>query len=373
MSSPSRRKNPTLTQRLVSDPYAFEFFQAVRLLEQAAYLRSHKDEGFGTEPVALNTPPHKEAVRFGAQEGLSFPSAQVTKIGIADRSKVKEKAKQWEMKVAFMGLTGPSGIMPHHYTELVLQRLRLKDDSLARFFDLFNHRTVSLFYQAGTKYRLPFGYERHARRSDQRIEHDDFTQAVLSLAGLGTRGLSRRQYARDEALAAYSGFLSTQVRSASGLKHILEQHFEVPVRIHEFLGQWRELIPDVRTTLPSRDFPKGRNNQLGRTALIGDHGWFAQGKFQVIIGPLNKDQFDGLAPGHPKLKAIDEMIRLYCGLESDYEFVIQVNKSYIPDQVSLDSQTPPILGWNSFVAAGGKEQYREDEAVEITVSSRAAY
>lgn len=373
MPPSSRRKNTTLIARLTQHPYEFQFFQAVRILEQAAHDKNKNDTGFGSEPVALNTPPHKEAIRFHAQEGLSFPSAEVTEIQIQHKHRGTQDHKQWGMTVAFLGLTGPGGVMPYHYTELILKRLKAKDESLAHFFDLFNHRIISLFYEAGTKYRMPYGYERHRRREDTRIEYDSFTQSLLSLIGLGTGGLTRRLYTRDEALVGYAGYFTQQVRSASGLKHMLQQHFELPIHINEFLGQWRELIEDVRTLLPSRETPKGRNNQLGRTVIIGQRGWFAQGKFQVIIGPLNREQFDGLAPGTPKLKAIDEIIRLYCGLESDYEFVIRMKKSFVPGQVILNSQAPPILGWNSWVATEGDEQYQKDESVEITVSSRAAH
>ena len=39
------------------------------------------------------------------------------------------------MTVAFMGLTGPLGVLPRHYTELLLARIRGKDFSLRDFLD----------------------------------------------------------------------------------------------------------------------------------------------------------------------------------------------------------------------------------------------
>ena len=39
------------------------------------------------------------------------------------------------MKVNFMGLTGPMGVLPYAYTELILERLRAKDKSLQSFLE----------------------------------------------------------------------------------------------------------------------------------------------------------------------------------------------------------------------------------------------
>ena len=78
-----------------------------------------------------------------------------------------------------MGLTGPLGVLPHAYTELLLDRIRQKDTALRDFLDLFHHRIISLFYQAWEKYRFTIAYERG--------ERDRFSHHLLDLIGLGTR------------------------------------------------------------------------------------------------------------------------------------------------------------------------------------------
>ncbi len=80
-----------------------------------------------------------------------------------------------------MGLTGPTGVLPYAYTELILERLRSKDNSLASFLDIFNHRMISFFYRAWEKYRFPVTYALG--------EEDLFTHHLLDLVGLGTPGL----------------------------------------------------------------------------------------------------------------------------------------------------------------------------------------
>ena len=52
------------------------------------------------------------------------------------------------MVINFMGLVGPSGVLPLYYTELIVERIRQKDRAMLNFLDIFHHRMTSLFYQA---------------------------------------------------------------------------------------------------------------------------------------------------------------------------------------------------------------------------------
>src|ERR1019366_7608006 len=90
-------------------------------------------------------------------------------------------------------LTGPSSVLPRHYTELI-ERLVREADNPERFvlrdwFDLFNHRFISLFYRAWSKYRYWLPYD---RRDHLRSEPDLFTHLLFSLIGLGTAGQRNR-------------------------------------------------------------------------------------------------------------------------------------------------------------------------------------
>ena len=95
----------------------------------------------------------------------------------------KHLRRRWSSR--FLGLTGPSGALPRHYTELLLQRIREKDFSLRDFLDLFNHRLISLFYRAWEKYNWPVAYER-SQLDNPGGEPDPVTRSVYCLVGMGT-------------------------------------------------------------------------------------------------------------------------------------------------------------------------------------------
>jgi len=173
MATQGGRPDAPLTSVLFDEPYRFDFFQAVRIFERV--FRDRKP--VGRPRVA----PAEEVVRFRTRQTLEFPASQLHEIARPPESESPQPPSQ--LFVNFMGATGPLGVLPTHYTLLLIERAREKDTKLWEFLDLFNHRMISLFYRAWEKYRFPFAYERG---------DDDFTEYLFCLIGLGTRGLRGR-------------------------------------------------------------------------------------------------------------------------------------------------------------------------------------
>jgi type VI secretion system protein ImpH len=367
MSSTSRRKNTSVIQGLLARPFEYSFRQAVRLLERAAVYYTGTTSVYSKNPVARYMPPASEVVRFHTRQSLSFPASEISSI---EERKTQAGSSQQHMLINFMGLTGSTGIMPYHYSELVLKRLKIKDRSLMDFLDLFNHRLVSLFYQASVKYQLPLELERKKLGATPGTDSDSHTKILLALIGLGTNGLNRRLYTKDESLIYYSGLFTKKVRTTAGLKQIIFHHFSIPVEIKEFIGQWQELIDDVRTRLPSLANPRGQNSQLGKSVMLGRKGWFAQGKIRIILGPLTKEQLHTFAPGTATLKALDEIVRLYINFEHDYDYVMRIKRSDIPGTVKLSSAAPPVVGWNTWLSPNADHYLGSQTIVDIPVSAR---
>lgn len=367
MSTASRRKNTSVIQGLLARPFDYSFRQAVRLLERAAAFYRGNGPAPAKNPVARYTPPSSEVVRFHSRQSLSFPAGEIANI---DDQPSSAGTSQWQMQVNFLGLTGSNGVMPYHYSELVLKRLKVKDRSMMNFFDLFNHRLISLFYQASVKYHLPLEHERKKLHAAPGSESDSATRILLALIGLGTSGLNRRLYTHDDSLLFYSGLFTKKVRTTAGLKQIIFNHFNIPVQIKEFIGQWQELIDDVRTRLPGLAIPRGQNNQLGKSVMLGRKGWFAQGKIQIILGPLTAQQLHTFAPGTSTLKALNEIVKLYINFEHDYDFVMRIRRSDLPGAMRLFRTKSPILSWNSWLTSSQNQASTNRAIVDIPVSAR---
>src|SRR5208283_4580840 len=145
----------------------------------------------------------------------------------------RELAAAPRVVINFMGMTGPSGVLPLYYTELIVERLRQKDRAMLAFLDIFNHRMISLFYQAWEKYRFAIAYERG--------ERDRFSHHLMDLIGIGTTDLADRLNVHDDSLLYYSGLLALRPRSAVSLQRIIEDYFDVQVEIEQFTGAWFRL------------------------------------------------------------------------------------------------------------------------------------
>ena len=256
-------------EKLRREPFAFDFFQAVRLLERLLPERTS---------VGRFAHPDTEVARFAVHPSLAFPASQIQAMHCPEDAAVK-------MTVNFMGLTGPLGVLPNPYTSLIIERLRASDSSPRDFLDIFNHRIISLFYRAWRKYRFDVAYEQG--------ERDLFSRHLLSLIGLGSEGLRDRQAVSDDALIYYSGLLAQRPRTAQALQQILADYFDVPVAIEQFAGAWYRLDPETQCRLAEESSESG---ELGFGAVVGDEVWNQQSKVRIVLGPLKLERYVDFLP-----------------------------------------------------------------------------
>jgi type VI secretion system protein ImpH len=319
--------------RLFAEPGRFDFFQAVRLLERL---------GAGDRAaVGGDASPDREAVALRVLPALRFPAGPVAKAA------PPEPDGPPELVVSFGGLTGPDGILPPHYTALLIARVRQKDTTLRDWLDLFHHRALALLARAWEKVRWPAAVDR--RRAEHVPTDDPCTAAAFALAGFGTGGLRGRLAVPDDAAVYYAGLLGRGAKPASGLEQILGDYFGWPVAVEEFAGQWLYLDAENRAELP-RAGGAGLNACLGRDAVIGNRVWDVQGKVRVVVGPVDADAFYSLLPGGAARKPLTDLVRLYLGLEFDAEIRVVLKPAAVPwAQLTHDEDRGPRLGRTAWV------------------------
>ena len=246
-----------------------------------------------------------------------------------------------------MGLTGPNGVLPDHYTALILSRLRARDTTLRDFLNLFNHRVISLFHRASEKYQFQFGFERAAADSAT----DDFTHVLQSLTGMSTPGLTGRANS-DATTLQFAGMYARDVRPAVALQAILQSYFDLPFRIEQFRGQWLRLDEDQQTRLLSDATNTGHYNRLGSDAVLGERVRDVQGRFAVVVGPVSKSQFRHFLPNAGNLEQLCQAVRRFVGSEFDFEVQFELTPPEVPAcTLGGDLSTASHLGWNSWLAS----------------------
>ena len=118
MATSGRQSDPSVTDSLYEKPLSFDFYQAVRLLH---WLNDH----------AAPESRARDAVRFGSRLALEAPASEIYDLQRGAPAQPEQPAKPPRMTVNFLGLTGPAGALPMHYTETLLERrFRYRDRTL---------------------------------------------------------------------------------------------------------------------------------------------------------------------------------------------------------------------------------------------------
>jgi type VI secretion system protein ImpH len=324
-----------LEAALAADPLSFAAFQAVRLLE-----RLHPERA----RVGLSGDPAAEVVRFEVDPFIHFPAAEIQRLELRDDAPTR-------MAVNFMGLTGPLGVLPFYYTQLVADRLASRDRTLKDFLDLFHHRMISLFQRAWEKSRFAVTYERG--------ERDRVTEHLLDLIGLGLESARGRMALPEVVLLYYAGLLAPQQRSACALQQLLEDYFDVPMAIEQFVGGWYPLAAETQCNVGG----ESASERLGLGAVAGDEIWDQQACVRIRVGPLSRTQYDEFLPDGRAQDELRALLRFFADDRVDFELQLVLARDEVPGCVvspAADASQP--LGWCTWIRTGSFDR-DADEAI----------
>ena len=328
---------------LARAPHQFDFFQALCRIEVLCGDRPDRPR------LGAALRPADEPIRLGQEPDLTFAISELSRLrpGVGGAPP--------HLAVNFFGLFGPNGPLPLHLTEYARDRQRnAGDPTMVRFLDLFHHRMLLLFYRAWASGQPTVSHDRPST--------DRFELYVGALAGYGLTALRSRDAFPASAKLFYAGRLAAQSRNAEGLAAMIGDFFVVAARIEEFVGDWIELPLDHRWRLGAS---RGR---LGISTTIGAQAWTSQQKFRVVLGPLDRAQFQRMLPGGASLPKLSGLIRNYIGDELRWDLRL-ILEERVEEPFHLGRSR---LGWTSWLGraeAGRREDLVLDPQAEAARSA----
>jgi type VI secretion system protein ImpH len=320
MAGPDWKTPDNLIGELAKSPFAYDFFRAVRLLEN-----QRRD----LPRVGCSLSPAQDAVRFGQKPSLAFAPSTLENVepGGPDGA-VK-------LFVRFFGMFGPNAPLPPHLTEYAHERiLHHGDRTLAAFLDVFHHRLISFFYRAWAANQITLDLD---RKDDQR-----FSLFVGSTFGLGGDAMWNCDSVQDWAKLHFAGRLACQARSAEGLEAILQEYFEVPAELQTFVGHWMDIPDDSVCVLGNSP----QTGSVGVNTIVGLHIYDGQLKFRIRLGAMNFKDYERLLPGGKSFERLRQWVFNYCGEQYFWDAQLVLKAGEVPNTQMGHAGR---LGWTTWL------------------------
>lgn len=299
---------------LRAEPWRFDWFQAIRVLEAA-----HPEQ----PPLGRGRRAAHEPVRLGQPPELSFPPAEILTF---EQGRDGRPAR---LLGRVLGLFGPQGALPLGVTARARALARRESDrTFADFADVFHHRMLALYYRAWAEARPAVGEDRpEASRTRARL------RALLGLcepAGRASRPVPERY------LLFVAGLLLPGSRPAEALERALALWLGLSAEVQEFRFQWLAIPQRLRARL-------GRG-RLGRDSLLGARVADRASRFRVRLGPMSFSDYEALLPDRGLLSSVLALVVLFQGRALDFDLLLVLRREEVP-AARLDGRARH--GWTS--------------------------
>lgn len=313
-------KKLDLKLSLLKEGASFSFFQAMRLLRRYVSTQEvPEDSEFSNiliEPLL----------------SLAFPAADIQNIEEFSDADITT----YKITANFFGLYGVSSPLPTFYTEDLMDEVNNDSRAAKDFIDIIHHRLYHLLFKSWMKYRQfqQVNEERNAAHITR----------LFCLLGLGETSF-RQNIENSEQLLRYIGLFSQSPRSALGLKTLLQDYLHLPVDILPCVLRKARIPEDQQLKLGSVNSALGVDSFLGET--IDDR----MGKFRILIGPLDAQNYRDFLPGSKMYNRLVFLTGLFVldPLEYDIDVTMAENQA---QKVCLGREQWSSLGRDTWLFSG---------------------
>lgn len=343
--------------------------QVARLIELVA----RRSTATARAEVGGDLPPSEEPLHFIASDRMTLVSSDIAAIDPPGETRDAPASRQRPGAIVVtanvMGLAGATPALPAFYSEVQLQRRRLRDPSLAGFLNIFDHRALSFFYRIFRKYNRVVAFERETIPGS-----DVASRTLLALGGFATPAARDRLSFDDVGLASLAHHLGNVRRTVTGLTQVLRQLTGCDLRIVEATPTWLALPAGEQTRLGHP--VTARFSRLGGSdavtglgfadaALIGSAVLDVQHHYTIEIGPLSHAELLRFCSPEGPTAMIGEACLLFTGVAYRPGLRLAVQGSDVPPLQLASPERPAWLGRTTWLGDAGPA-LRTDCVIPIT-------
>ncbi|MDR2625231.1 MAG: type VI secretion system baseplate subunit TssG [Zoogloeaceae bacterium] len=278
--------------------------------------------------------PAQELFRLSQLPSLTFAPREIADIDLRHDGLPR-------IRLFSLGMLGPNGPLPIHFTEIAKDRLEnRKDRTLVDFLDIFHHRFLTLFYRAWAQSQAAAGLDR--------AKEERFSRYVAWLNGDEFRE-TEALFLPSHARIAASAHLIREARNPDGITATLANFLGVPVALREFVHHWIEIAQDERNRLGKPSIA----SVLGEGAILGGMVPDRQHYFCLVIGPLNLEEYLRFLPNGRDLPVLIEWVRAFVGFEYHWSIQLEIRTESAPTTQLGATQR---LGWTSWLGRNRQEK-----------------
>jgi|GEM_PF-5297455 len=246
------------------------------------------------------------------------------------------------------GLFGPLGVLPLFDQKLTAKSPAEVQQATTTFFDIFHHQLSLCAYQSWLNNRLIKSYHLRASQDSNDVESLLMHRFLSGLAN--TKHVAN---AIDAFIASSSLLLRKKELSTSVLESLLKAYFTLPLSINNLKGIYQRAEKNDLSYLSAEEFLSA----LGENSILGETIYVYHNQIEIIIGPLNYQDYQSFLPGGQALNDLKQLIKKLV----PFQFEIQVQLILFNEAIPLPRLNQPFvqLGRTAWLPAKDSCQHKQ--------------